>query len=170
MDRVVATIRAIPDFPKPGILFRDITPMMQDPEAFRQAIDALVAPHLGNPPDRVAGIESRGFLFAAAMAYRLGCGCVVLRKPGKLPWKTRSASYSLEYGTDSIEIHEDAVTPGQTVVLVDDLLATGGTMQAAAKLVRELGGQVIEQLFVVELADLNGRAKLEGSIRSLLTY
>jgi len=170
MDRVVATIRAIPDFPKPGILFRDITPMMQDPEAFRQVIDALVAPHLDNPPDRVAGIESRGFLFASAMAYRLGCGCVVLRKPGKLPWKTRSASYSLEYGTDSIEIHEDAVTPGQTVVLVDDLLATGGTMQAAAKLVRELGGKVVEQLFVVELGDLNGRARLEGPVRSLLKY
>jgi len=104
------------------------------------------------------------------MAYRLGCGCVVLRKPGKLPWKTRSASYSLEYGTDSIEIHEDAVTPGQTVVLVDDLLATGGTMQAAAKLVRELGGKVVEQLFVVELGDLNGRARLEGPVRSLLKY
>lgn len=170
MAAIQDKIREIPDFPKPGILFRDITPLLQDPDAFKATIDLLCQPFVDNPPRSVAGIESRGFLFASAMAYKLGCGCVILRKPGKLPWKKKRASYALEYGTDSIEIHEDAVASGDRVVLVDDLLATGGTMAAAAGLLRELGAEVIEQLFVVELAGLGGRARLTGAVRSLFSY
>jgi adenine phosphoribosyltransferase len=171
MDIIKAKIRDIPDFPKPGILFRDITPLLQDPEGLKATIDALCEPHRENPPDYVAGIESRGFIFASAMAYELGCGCVLIRKPGKLPYKTRKESYALEYGTDSIEIHEDAVKPGDRVVLVDDLLATGGTMEAAAKLVTGLGGTLVEQAFVVELAFLEGYRKLNGApVRCLVTY
>ncbi|MBM4352515.1 MAG: adenine phosphoribosyltransferase [Deltaproteobacteria bacterium] len=164
-------IRDIPDFPKPGILFRDITPLLQSPEGLKAAIDALCAPHLASPPDLVAGIESRGFLFGSAMAYKLGCGFVTIRKPKKLPWKTRRAEYALEYGTDAIEVHEDAVKPGQSVVLVDDLLATGGTMAAASSLISGLGGRVVEYAFVIELAFLQGRKKLTGApVRCLVTY
>jgi len=164
-------VRDIPDFPKPGILFRDITPLLLAPEAFREAVDRMAAPLASNPPDVLAAIESRGFLFASALGYKLGLGVAIIRKPGKLPYKTRQASYSLEYGKDRIEIHEDAVKPGQSVVLVDDLLATGGTMEAAGRLVSELGGRVMEYLFAIELADLGGRAKLTGApVRSLLLY
>lgn len=164
-------IRAIPDFPKPGILFRDITPLLGNAKAFAETIEMMAAPHLANPPDLVAGIESRGFIFASALALRLGAGMVVLRKPGKLPYKTRKATYALEYGTDSVEIHEDAVKPGQRVLLVDDLLATGGTMSAASGLVSSLGAQVVEHLFVIELGGLDGRSKLTSApVRSLLTY
>jgi adenine phosphoribosyltransferase len=171
MEIIRDKVRDIPDFPKPGILFRDITPVLQDPVAFRATIDALVAPHLASPPALVAGIESRGFLFASAMAYRLGCGLALFRKPGKLPYRTRKAVYALEYGTDAIEMHEDAVRPGQEVVLVDDLLATGGTMEAAARLVTELGARIREIAFVIELSALCGRRKLTmAPVRVLVTY
>lgn len=164
-------IRSIPDFPKPGILFRDITPLLGNAEAFKETIELMAAPYLSNPPELVAGIESRGFIFASALALRLGAGLVVIRKPGKLPYKTRKATYALEYGTDTIEIHEDAVKPGQRVLLVDDLLATGGTMGAASGLVQSLGAKVVEHLFVIELAFLNGREKLPAApVRALLTY
>lgn len=171
MFRIEDHIRSIPDFPKPGILFRDITPLLADAEGFRQTILALAEPHRANPPDYVAGIESRGFIFASALALELGAGLVVLRKPGKLPYKTRKVTYALEYGTDSIEVHEDAVEPGKSVLLVDDLLATGGTMEAASKLISELRGVVVEHLFVIELAFLEGRKRLENApVRALLTY
>ena len=164
-------IRDVPDFPKPGILFKDITPLLMDPSAFRLCIERLCGPWHNNEPDVIVGIEARGFIFGAAMAVQMGVPFVPIRKPGKLPWKTRALSYSLEYGEDTIEIHEDAVRPGQRVLLVDDLLATGGTMGAAIRLVQDLGGEVVEALFVVELEDLGGREKLpEVPTRSLLTY
>ncbi len=165
------TIRNIPDFPKPGILFRDITTLLQRPDAFRQAVDTLLERYRDMPFDLVAGIESRGFIMGTVLAYKLNKGFVLIRKPGKLPAATISAEYSLEYGTDRIEMHTDAVTPGQRVLLVDDLLATGGTMQAACSLVRQSGGEVTECSFLIELAGLNGRARLDGySVFSLLTY
>jgi len=164
-------IRDVPDFPKPGILFKDITPLLMDPGAFRLCIEKLLAPWYRDEPDIIVGIEARGFIFGAAMAVQMGIPFVPIRNPGKLPWKTRSRSYSLEYGEDTIEIHEDAVQPGQKVLLVDDLLATGGTMGAAVRLVQDLGGEVVEALFVVELKDLRGREKLpDVPVRSLLTY
>jgi adenine phosphoribosyltransferase len=164
-------IRDVPDFPKPGILFKDITPLLMDPGAFRLCIERCCGPWHDQQVDAIIGIEARGFIFGAAMAVQMGIPFVPIRKPGKLPWKTRALSYSLEYGEDTIEIHEDAVTPGQKILIVDDLLATGGTMGAAIRLVQDLGGEVVEALFVVELKDLGGRAKLpEVPIRSLMTY
>ncbi|MFH1529124.1 MAG: adenine phosphoribosyltransferase [Pseudomonadota bacterium] len=164
-------IRDVPDFPKPGILFKDITPLLLNPSAFRLCIEKLCAPWYHTEPDVIVGIEARGFIFGAAMAVQMGIPFVPIRKSGKLPWKTRSRTYSLEYGEDTVEIHEDAVQPGQKVLLVDDLLATGGTMGAAIRLVQDLGGEVIEALFVVELKDLAGRDKLpDVPVRSILTY
>lgn len=164
-------IRAVPDFPKPGILFRDITTLLQNADAFRQTVDLLLKRYRDMPFDLVAGIESRGFIMGTVLAYELNKGFVLIRKPGKLPAKTIAAEYSLEYGTDRIEMHVDAVAPGQRVLLVDDLLATGGTMRAACDLVKQAGGEVAECSFLIELAGLNGRSKLEGySIFSLLTY
>lgn len=163
-------IRDVPDFPKKGILFRDITPLLRDPRGFAATIDAL-AEKVGNKPDVIIGIESRGFLFGAALALKLGIGFVPIRKPRKLPWKTYSQSYALEYGTDTIEIHQDALTKGQKAVIVDDLLATGGTAEAAGKLVGMCGGTTSAYLFVVELKALGGRAKLGGvRTESLLEY
>src|SRR5262245_48171539 len=153
-------IRDVPDFPKPGIVFKDITPLLQDPRAFAATIDQLAELV---PPERyelVCGIESRGFIFGAALAKNLGKGFIPVRKPGKLPWKTASESYELEYGTDTIEIHTDAAPGGQRVLMVDDLLATGGTMSAAVKLVRKVGGNPVAAAFVIELAFLNGRKRL----------
>lgn len=171
MDELKKAIRDIPDFPKPGILFRDITPLLQDAAVFQKTIDIMAAPFKDNPPDVVAGIESRGFIFGTPLALALGVSFVPIRKPGKLPFKTRSQSYSLEYGEDTIEIHEDAVKPGDRVLLVDDLLATGGTMEAAGKLVQELGGEIVEYLFAIELAFLNGKDKLKSApVRSLMVY
>jgi adenine phosphoribosyltransferase len=171
MDELKKAIRDIPDFPKPGILFRDITPLLQDAAVFQQTIDIMAAPFKDNPPDVVAGIESRGFIFGTPLALALGVSFIPIRKPGKLPYKTRSQSYSLEYGEDTIEIHEDAVKPGDRVLLVDDLLATGGTMEAAGKLVQELGGEIVEYLFAIELAFLNGKDKLKSApVRSLMVY
>jgi adenine phosphoribosyltransferase len=164
-------IRNVPDFPKPGILFRDITTLLQRPDAFAMAVDRLLERYRDMPFDLVAGIESRGFIMGTVLAYALNKGFVPIRKPGKLPAATFAAEYSLEYGTDRIEMHMDALRAGQRVLLVDDLLATGGTMQAACSLVRQAGGEVAECSFLIELAGLQGRSKLEDySIFSLITY
>jgi len=171
MEGLKKAIREIPDFPKKGILFYDITTLLQDPAAFRESIDALAAKLEGKDFDAILGVESRGFIFAAALAYKLGKGLVVVRKPGKLPSETIQATYDLEYGTDTIEMHADAVGSAQKVVIVDDLLATGGTAQATAELVEKAGGRVEAILFLVELDFLNGREKLKGyETVSILNY
>lgn len=162
MDRVRDTIRAIPDFPKPGILFRDITPVLADPEVLAAAIEALGAPFVGKGITQVVGMESRGFLFGPPVALRLGAGFVPVRKPGKLPFETRQVSYDLEYGSDSLEIHVDGIKPGDRVLIVDDLLATGGTAAATVELITGLGGEVVAAAFVVELEALGGRKRLAG--------
>jgi adenine phosphoribosyltransferase len=154
-------LRDVPDFPKPGILFKDITPLLADPEAMKETITRFAAMEFGRV-DKVAAIESRGFLFGAPLAIQRGVGFVPIRKPGKLPWKTNRVEYVLEYGTDAVEIHEDAVRPGERVLLVDDLLATGGTMAAACKLVEACGGTVAGCAVVVELRFLPGRKVLAG--------
>ncbi|MEC9048680.1 MAG: adenine phosphoribosyltransferase [Planctomycetota bacterium] len=167
---LAAFLRDVPDFPKPGILFKDITPMLASPEAMQAATDQLAALDFG-PVDKIAGIESRGFLFGVPLAMKLGVGFVPIRKPGKLPAKTKRVEYALEYGTDAIEIHEDGVAPGERVLIVDDLLATGGTMGAAAELVQSCGGAVAGCAFVIELSFLQGRtAKLaDHRCQSLIT-
>lgn len=153
-------IRDVPDFPKEGILFKDITPLLQSPEGLRTTIDGLAEAVDPASYDLVCGIESRGFIFGTALAHHLGKGFIPIRKPGKLPWKTASESYELEYGTDTIEIHVDATRAGQPVLMVDDLLATGGTMEAALKLVRRIGGVPVACAFVLELSFLSGRDRL----------
>jgi adenine phosphoribosyltransferase len=164
-------IRDIPDFPKPGVIFKDITPLLQNAQAFAKAIEWMTEPYLQNRVDYVLGVESRGFVFAAAAAYRLQAGIIPVRKPGKLPWKTLEASYALEYGTDRLQIHQDAVKPGQKVLIVDDVMATGGTAEATCKLVRELGGEIVEACFLIELDFLKGREKLQGiPLRTLIHY
>lgn len=164
-------IREIPDFPKPGILFYDITTLLKDAGGFAQLIDAFAAHYIGKDIDLVLGTEARGFIFAPAIAYRLNAGFVPVRKPKKLPAETAKVSYDLEYGSDSLEIHLDAITPGQRVLLVDDLLATGGTMAATVSLVEKLGGEVAGIAFAIELDFLKGRNKLEGyDVYSLLHY
>ena len=164
-------IRTVPDFPKPGILFYDITTLLKDKAGFAKLIDAFAAEYIGQEVDLVLGIEARGFIFGPALAYRLNAGFVPVRKPKKLPAPTAKVSYDLEYGTDSLEIHLDAIEPGQRVVIVDDLLATGGTMQATVQLVERLGGVIAGIAFAIELDFLKGREKLEGySITSLLHY
>jgi adenine phosphoribosyltransferase len=164
-------IRDVPDFPKPGIVFKDITPLLQDPSSFAATIDALAESVAEHRFDLVCGIESRGFLFGASLAKELGKGFIPIRKPGKLPWKTASESYELEYGTDTIEIHVDAASGGTRVLMVDDLLATGGTMAAALKLVRKIGGAPVACAFVIELAFLHGRKKLgELPVHALVRY
>jgi adenine phosphoribosyltransferase len=171
MEHLKALIRDVPDFPMQGILFRDVTPLLRDPQGIRQVVDALAERYRGQRIDAVAGIESRGFLFGAPLALALGTGFVPIRKLGKLPAEKITREYALEYGTNSLEVHRDAVKPGERVLLVDDLLATGGTARAAAGLVEELGGEVVETAFVIELAFLNGRAALEGRpVHALLTY
>lgn len=157
---VEAAVRSIPDFPKPGILFRDITTVLQDGPLFQRVCAHLAALVRDARCDGVAGIESRGFVFAAPVAASLGLPLALIRKPGKLPWRVRRESYALEYGTDAIEMHEDAVHPGERVALVDDLLATGGTAEAAVRLIRALGADVALCAFLVELKDLGGRARL----------
>jgi len=164
-------IRDIPDFPKKGIIFKDITPLLREPKAMEQALRQLCEPFEGRGVELVAAIESRGFMFGALAAMRLGAGFVPIRKPGKLPYKTISQSYDLEYGSNTIEIHCDAVGQGQKVLLIDDLLATGGTMAAACGLVGKLGGRIVGVSFVIELGFLNGRRLLEGQdVRSLIRY
>jgi adenine phosphoribosyltransferase len=171
MDDLKKLIREVPDYPKPGILFYDVTTLLKDKKGFRDLIDQLCRHYEGHRIDLVVGIEARGFIFAPALAYRLGAGFVPVRKPKKLPAKTAAISYALEYGTDTLEIHEDAVQKGQRVLLCDDLLATGGTAAAAVQLIRSLGGTVDGAAFAVELNFLNGRAKLEGlDVFSLMQY
>ena len=164
-------VRAVPDFPKPGILFYDITTVLKDKTGFAQLIDAFAAYYIGKEVDLVLGIEARGFIFGPALAYRLNAGFVPVRKPKKLPATTAKVTYDLEYGTDSLEIHLDAIEPGQRVVIVDDLLATGGTMEATVKLVRQLGGEVVGLGFAIELDFLKGADKFkEYDVFSLLHY
>jgi adenine phosphoribosyltransferase len=171
MDDLKALIREIPDYPKPGILFYDLTTLLKDPKGFHSLVDRLCEQYNGTKVDLVAGIEARGFIFAPALAYRLNAGFVPVRKPKKLPGKTSSVAYDLEYGTDQLDIHTDAVKPGQTVLICDDLLATGGTAAAAVKLIQQLGGKVAGAAFAVELSFLNGRGKLPGvHVFSLLQY
>ena len=171
MDQLKSRIRHVPDFPKAGILFYDITTLLQDKEGFKLAIDSLALPFRDQPIDLVVGIESRGFIFGAAVADRIGAGFSPVRKPGKLPSSTVKASYDLEYGSDSLEMHADAVASGQRVLIVDDLLATGGTARATATLVKQLGGRVHALAFLIELVGLDGRAKLAGeTIHTVLKY
>lgn len=171
MDDLKKLIREIPDYPKPGILFYDLTTLLQDARGFHSLVEQLCDHYEGKKVDIVAGIEARGFIFAPALAYRLGAGFVPIRKPKKLPWKTTAATYQLEYGSDSLEIHQDAVRPGHRVVLCDDLLATGGTVAAAVGLIRQLGGEVVGAAFAVELNFLHGRSKLPAiDVFSLLKY
>lgn len=171
MDHLKQKIRHVPDFPKAGILFYDITTLMQDPEGFRSAVDGLTLPFENVGIDLVVGIESRGFIFGAAVADRIGAGFSPVRKPGKLPSNTVRAIYDLEYGSDSLEMHDDAVGKGQRVLIVDDLLATGGTARATVDLVKGLGGQVYALAFLIELVELKGRQRLGGeTIHSVLKY
>lgn len=166
---IKARIRTIPDYPKPGIMFRDITTLLMDARGFRRTVDELVQPHLDTRIDRVAGIEARGFILGGAVAHQLGKGFVPVRKKGKLPWKTIGQEYALEYGTDAVEIHDDAVRPGDHILLIDDLVATGGTAEAAIKLIERAGGQVIGCSFVIDLPDLGGRRRLEALGQKVLT-
>lgn len=164
-------IRDIPDWPKEGVVFKDITPLLKDGRSFAKAIDDLAAHYEGKKIDLVLGAEARGFIIGGALAYKLGSGFVPARKPGKLPWETTSAEYELEYGTDSLEIHTDGVFPGAKVLVVDDVLATGGTASAKARLVEQLGGEVAGVAFLIELTFLNGRSKLEGyDVFALIRY
>ncbi len=167
-----AHVRDIVDFPKPGVVFKDITPLLGDPVAFNDAVDRLGAPFADQPIDKVLGIEARGFIFGAPVACRFGAGFVPVRKAGKLPWDIEREEYALEYGTDLLEIHKDAIAPGERVVIIDDVIASGGTAAATARLVERLGGEIAGFGFVIELAFLGGRAVLgdDHPITSLLTY
>ena len=168
---LASRIRDIPDFPSPGIVFKDITPLVADPGAVRQSIDELAAWAGPRTPDVILGAEARGFIFGGALAYALGCGFVPARKPGKLPWQTVEATYALEYGNDTLQVHADAIAPGQRVIVLDDVLATGGTARAKVDLVEKLEGIVVGALFVIELAFLDGRKKLAGyDVHALITY
>jgi adenine phosphoribosyltransferase len=168
---LAARIRDIPDFPKPGIVFKDIMPLLADPEALRAAVDQLTDFARPRKPDLVLGAEARGFILGGALAYKLGCGFVAARKPGKLPWETVSAEYALEYGTDSLELHADAIAKGARVLVHDDLLATGGTARAKCDLVEMLGGEVVGVAFVIELEFLHGRERLDGyDVHTLIRY
>jgi adenine phosphoribosyltransferase len=171
MDELKHYIREVPDFPKDGITFYDITTLLQSPEGLRRAVDQFVWLFASEDVDKVIGIESRGFLFGPVVAYNLNAGFVPVRKPGKLPWETVSQSYELEYGSDSIEMHQDAIKPGERVLIVDDLIATGGTARAATQLVEGLGGTVTGLGFLLELTFLEGRSQLEGfHVESLMKY
>ena len=161
-DELLAAIRTIPDYPKEGIIFRDITTLLGNARAFRRAVDALVQPWAGSKVDKVAGIEARGFILGGAVAHQLSAGFVPIRKKGKLPHDTVRVAYSLEYGIDEMEMHKDAVTPGEKVILVDDLIATGGTAEGAVKLLTQMGADIVAACFVIDLPDLGGRAKLEA--------
>lgn len=161
VQRLKDAIRDIPDFPKKGIVFKDITPILSDPQLFKLAVDTLAERHRNSRIDKVCVVEARGFIFGSAIAYQLGAGLIPIRKKGKLPYQTNEASYDLEYGTATLQIHVDAVKKGSRVLLIDDLLATGGTAAASAKLVEDLGGKIVEIQFLIELAFLKGREKLK---------
>jgi adenine phosphoribosyltransferase len=168
---VKAAIRDVPDFPKPGIVFKDITPLLGDAATFRKAMELMAEMCGGLSVDHVVAIESRGFIFGGALADRLGAGFVPVRKPGKLPWRRVSRTYELEYGTDALEMHQDALRPGARALIVDDVIATGGTARAVSELVEQLGAHVAAHAFLVELSFLDGRRKLEGyDVRSLVRY
>ena len=171
MDHLKQLIREVPDFPKPGVNFFDITTLLRDKKGFRETIDALKEQYTGKPIDLVAGIEARGYFFAPAVALALNAGFIPVRKPGKLPWQKRGVDYALEYGTDRLEVHADAVDPGQNVLVIDDVLATGGTAAAVGQLIEGIGGNVVGFGFVIELTFLSGRNKLSGhELFSLLKY
>ncbi len=171
MDKIKALIRDVPNFPKEGIVFKDITPLLGHPEAFAETIDLLASKISPERPDVIVAVESRGFIFGAPLAYKLRCGFVPVRKKGKLPYKTQQVEYELEYGVDILEIHEDAFPKGAKVVIVDDLLATGGTSLAVIELVKRLGGEISSLLFLVELSFLNGRERLKDyTVHSLVVY
>jgi adenine phosphoribosyltransferase len=166
---LIASIRNIPDYPKPGIMFRDITTLLGNPRAFRRAIDELVHPFAGTKIDKVAGVEARGFILGGAMAHQMSAGFVPIRKKGKLPHDTVRIAYSLEYGVDEMEMHRDAIKPGEKVVLVDDLIATGGTAEGATKLLQQMGADIVAACFIIDLPDLGGRRKLEALGVEVLT-
>lgn len=173
MNDLVASIRTIPDYPKPGILFRDITTLLGDARAFRRAVDELVHPWAGSKIDKVAGIEARGFILGGAIAHQLSSGFVPIRKKGKLPHETVSVAYSLEYGVDEMEVHKDAIRPGEKVILVDDLIATGGTAEGAVKLLKQIGADVVAACFVIDLPDLGGAEKIRQlgvPVRTLVAF
>jgi adenine phosphoribosyltransferase len=172
LDSIRRTIRDVPDFPQPGILFKDITPVLANPKLLAQTIDGMIESTGITQVDKVIGIDARGFIFGALIAERLGAGFIPARKKGKLPWQTRSVDYALEYGTNTIEMHLDAIAPGETVLLADDLLATGGTAAAALHLIEQAGGKVLGSTFFIELAFLGGREKVaaSGPVHSLITY
>jgi len=171
LKSIRSRIRDVPDFPKRGIMFKDITPVLSDVNTLRASVKEMAAPFMSLGIDVVVGIESRGFIFGAPIADTLNCSFVPVRKPGKLPWKTESVSYELEYGTDALEIHKDAITEGQNVLIVDDLLATGGTAEATCKLVSKLGGNIKGLSVLIELEDLNGRERLnQYNVQSLVQY
>ena len=171
MDDLKLTIRDIPDFPKKGIIFKDITTLLQDAKSFTRMIDMIANRYIGQQIDKVVGVEARGFLIGAALAYKLGAGVVLVRKPGKLPSETFSKTYDLEYGTDTLEIHKDSIKPGEKILIADDLLATGGTVAAVVDMVSQLGGDIVECCFMTELGFLDGRKKLpEGKVYSLLQF
>ena len=166
-------VRTIPDYPTPGIMFRDITTLLEHPTGFRRTVDELVQPFAGSSITRIAGIEARGFILGGAVAHQLSIGFVAIRKKGKLPWQTISVEYDLEYGTDEVEIHIDSVEPGDKILIIDDLIATGGTAAAAVQLVRDAGGEVVGASFIVDLPDLGGRARLEEmgiQVRTLMSF
>lgn len=170
---LVEAIRNIPDYPKPGVMFRDITTLLGNARAFRRAVDELVHPYAGGKVDQVAGIEARGFIIGGAMAHQLSSGFVPIRKKGKLPHDTVRIAYSLEYGVDEMEMHRDAMVPGDKVILVDDLIATGGTAEAAVKLLQQMGADIVGACFIIDLPDLGGRRKLEAlgvNVRTLIAF
>ena len=171
MDHLKKHIREVPDFPIEGILFYDITTLLENPAVFNEIIESLCKRYAGQKIDKIAAIEARGFIFATPVAREIGVGFVPLRKPGKLPYETMTVSYALEYGKATIEVHKDAIKPGERVLILDDLLATGGTAAAAVELVRKMGGEVVEASFVIELTGLKGRDKLSGvPVYSMVTY
>ncbi len=164
-------IRDIPDFPKKGIIFKDITTLLYDPQAFKQAIDAIAVNYANTKIDKIACMEARGFIFGAPLAYKLGVGLAIIRKPGKLPYKTYQMSYELEYGADTLEIHQDAILPNENVLIVDDLLATGGTTWAVTELIKKLGGNIVSLAFLIELTFLNGKDKVKDyDLFSIIKY
>lgn len=166
---IKSVIRTIPDYPKPGIMFRDVTTLFGNARAFRTTVDQLVQPYAGTRIDKVVGIEARGFILAGAVAHQLSVGFVPVRKKGKLPWRTIQQTYDLEYGTDTVEIHEDAVKPGENVLLVDDLIATGGTAEAAIRLIEKVGGKVVGCSFIIDLPELKGRERLQKLGKTVLS-